>query len=133
MTFRLMGKIVWKVTIETKTGLHIGASGSIYELGAPDLPVIKTGPEGVPYIPGSSLKGKLRSLLERHYLDLTDLNDAQNEILSFLKEMDKELEKKRNELIEKKGIKPNEVYKDKEYKELEDKLKEKLNKLFFHK
>ena len=54
-------KIV-KGTIRLETGLHIGGSKSTLDIGGLDSPVIKT-PQGVPYIPGSSLKGKIRSLL----------------------------------------------------------------------
>ena len=49
-------------TINLETGLHIGGSKSSLDIGGLDSPVIKT-PQGVPYIPGSSLKGKIRSLL----------------------------------------------------------------------
>jgi CRISPR-associated protein Csm3 len=51
-----------KGTILLKSGLHIGGSKSSLDIGGLDSPVIKT-PQGVPYIPGSSLKGKIRSLL----------------------------------------------------------------------
>ncbi|MGQ9634951.1 MAG: type III-A CRISPR-associated RAMP protein Csm3 [Bryobacteraceae bacterium] len=51
-------------TIETVTGLHIGAGKESIEIGGMDNPVIKHPHTGEPYIPGSSLKGKLRSLLE---------------------------------------------------------------------
>jgi CRISPR-associated protein Csm3 len=51
-----------KGTIVLETGLHIGGSKSSLDIGGLDSPVIKT-PQGVPYIPGSSLKGKIRSLL----------------------------------------------------------------------
>ena len=54
-------KIV-KGVITLCTGLHIGGSKSSLDIGGLDSPVIKT-PQGVPYIPGSSLKGKIRSLL----------------------------------------------------------------------
>jgi CRISPR-associated protein Csm3 len=54
-------KIV-KGTILLESGLHIGGSKSSLDIGGLDSPVIKT-PQGVPYIPGSSLKGKVRSLL----------------------------------------------------------------------
>jgi len=54
-------KIV-KGRIILETGLHIGGSKSSLDIGGLDSPVIKT-PQGVPYIPGSSLKGKIRSLL----------------------------------------------------------------------
>lgn len=59
----LKTKILITGKIHTQTGLHIGGSKGAIEAGALDSPVIKT-PEGVPYIPGSSLKGSLRSALE---------------------------------------------------------------------
>lgn len=49
-------------SITLETGLHIGGSKSSLDIGGLDSPVIKT-PLGVPYIPGSSLKGKIRTLL----------------------------------------------------------------------
>ncbi len=50
--------------IEVVTGLHIGGSAAIIEIGGNDNPVIKNPVTKEPYIPGSSLKGKMRSLLE---------------------------------------------------------------------
>ena len=50
--------------IECVTGLHIGGSGGGYEIGGMDNPVIRNPVDGFPYIPGSSLKGKMRSLME---------------------------------------------------------------------
>jgi len=50
--------------IECVTGLHIGGSGGGYEIGGMDNPVIRNPRDGFPYIPGSSLKGKMRSLME---------------------------------------------------------------------
>ncbi len=50
--------------IEVVTGLHIGGSTTIIEIGGKDNPVIKHPLTKEPYIPGSSLKGKMRSLLE---------------------------------------------------------------------
>jgi len=52
-----------KGTIQLMTGLHIGVGNDDIHIGGVDSAVIKT-PEGNPYIPGSSLKGKIRSLLE---------------------------------------------------------------------
>ena len=48
------------------TGLHIGASKENIEIGGLDNPIIKDALPGsnAPYIPGSSLKGKIRCLLE---------------------------------------------------------------------
>lgn len=52
--------------IQVVTGLHIGASNENIEIGGLDNPIIKDPLPGskAPYIPGSSLKGKLRSLIE---------------------------------------------------------------------
>lgn len=55
-------------TIEAKlvclTGLHIGAGSEEMHIGGVDNPVIKNPADGNPYIPGSSIKGKMRSLME---------------------------------------------------------------------
>ncbi len=53
-----------KGKIYLKTGLHIGGGTEGIEIGGIDNPVIKDPKTGYPYIPGSSLKGKVRSLLE---------------------------------------------------------------------
>lgn len=61
---KLIGKIFITGQIELLTGLHIGGSKTALDIGGIDLNVIKTS-EGVPFIPGSSLKGKLRSQLAK--------------------------------------------------------------------
>lgn len=53
--------------IEVKTGLHIGGSSAFSPIGAVDAPVIKDVRTNLPMIPGSSLKGKMRSLLAKEY------------------------------------------------------------------
>lgn len=55
---RITGKIV------VKTGLHIGAGNDKVEIGGMDNPIIRNPITREPYIPGSSIKGKMRSLLE---------------------------------------------------------------------
>jgi CRISPR-associated protein Csm3 len=65
-----MEKLVKKIKIQTSitllTGLHIGGSSDNVEIGGIDNPVIKLATRGnEPYIPGSSLKGKMRCLLEQ--------------------------------------------------------------------
>lgn len=52
--------------IRLLTGLHIGAGNEEMHIGGTDNPVIKNPLTGQPYIPGSSIKGKIRSLLEWH-------------------------------------------------------------------
>ncbi len=50
--------------IHVLTGLHIGAGKDAIEIGGIDSPVVKNPYTAEPYIPGSSLKGKLRCLME---------------------------------------------------------------------
>jgi CRISPR-associated protein Csm3 len=51
-------------TITLKSGLHVGSGNMEMHIGGTDSPVIKHPHTLEPYIPGSSLKGKIRSLLE---------------------------------------------------------------------
>lgn len=51
-------------TLTCKTGMRIGGSKDDIEVGGTDNPIIRDPVNRLPYIPGSSLKGKLRSLLE---------------------------------------------------------------------
>lgn len=60
----LIATVTLNGKIECVTGLHIGATGGGYEIGGMDNPVIRDPFNGYPYIPGSSLKGKMRFLLE---------------------------------------------------------------------
>ncbi len=63
---QLQGKILITGEIEAVTGLHIGGSGGALEIGGVDNPVIRNPLTNEPYIPGSTLRGKTRSLLDRH-------------------------------------------------------------------
>ena len=56
-----------KGKIDILTGLHIGAGDSEVHIGGIDSYVIKNPLDKYPYIPGSSIKGKMRSLLELYY------------------------------------------------------------------
>ena len=56
-----------KATIVVKTGLHIGGDKDTIKVGGVDNPVIKNPFTNEPYIPGSSIKGKIRTLLEWHF------------------------------------------------------------------
>ena len=60
-------------TIEVVTGIHIGAGNDEIKIGGIDNPVIKNPLTNEPYIPGSSLKGKVRTMLE-WYLGTIDSN-----------------------------------------------------------
>lgn len=63
---QLVKKIKITTTVTLLTGLHIGGSKENVEIGGIDNPVIKLASrQDQPYIPGSSLKGKMRCLLEQ--------------------------------------------------------------------
>ena len=55
---------VIEAVLVCQTGLHIGAGDAEMHIGGIDNGVVKHPSTGVPYIPGSSIKGKMRSLLE---------------------------------------------------------------------
>lgn len=63
-----MSKLEKKIFISAKmklvTGLRIGDSKEKVEIGGVDSPVVRRKDTYAPYIPGSSIKGKIRSLLE---------------------------------------------------------------------
>jgi len=61
---KLLGKVIIKGIIKAETGLHIGSSQQALEIGGIDNPIIRNPMTREPYIPGSSLKGKMRSLME---------------------------------------------------------------------
>lgn len=63
----MLSKIEITGTIEIRTGMHIGASEAFAAIGAIDSPVARDPVTNLPYIPGSSFKGKMRSLLARAY------------------------------------------------------------------
>ncbi len=61
---KLLGKLILEGEALCRTGLHIGAGKGSLEIGGADNPVVKDS-FGRPYVPGSSLRGRLRSLLEQ--------------------------------------------------------------------
>lgn len=61
---KLAGYKIIEGIIEAVTGLHIGGNTATIEIGGQDNPVIKHPLTKEPYIPGSSIKGKMRALLE---------------------------------------------------------------------
>ncbi|RMH12955.1 MAG: type III-A CRISPR-associated RAMP protein Csm3 [Gammaproteobacteria bacterium] len=54
-------------TIEVVTGLRIGGSADTMEISGLDNPIIRNPATGEPFIPGSSLRGKMRSLAEWYH------------------------------------------------------------------
>lgn len=80
---------IYKVTAKLTclTGLHIGGGDSEMHIGGVDNQIIKNPVDDLPYIPGSSLKGKIRSLMEwrtghvqQGPIGLGDLKDAGDEV-----------------------------------------------------
>ena len=70
--------------IEVKTGMHIGGSSAFAAIGAVDSPVIKDTRTRMPMIPGSSLKGKVRTLLAKKYNEEVRKPDDDVECLTRL-------------------------------------------------
>jgi CRISPR-associated protein Csm3 len=62
---KLFQKLIINGSLECVTGLHIGDSKESTDIGGVDSPVVRRKDNGQPYIPGSSLKGKMRCLLEQ--------------------------------------------------------------------
>lgn len=66
-TLKLLRYVPITGTVHCLTGLRIGGSKDDIEIGGVDSPIIRDARTRLPYIPGSSLKGKLRSSLEFAY------------------------------------------------------------------
>lgn len=68
----MYGKLLIQFDIQLLTGMHIGGSSAFSAIGAVDSPVVRDSYSGLPVLPGSSLKGKLRYLLAKattsHYI-----------------------------------------------------------------
>lgn len=76
----MYSKIQISGTIEVVTGMHIGGSEAFAAIGAIDSPVMKDSITNLPMIPGSSLKGKMRTLLAKKYNEkpVKPEDDAEN-------------------------------------------------------
>ena len=64
--FPLWGRLFIQADLRLVTGLHIGGSPAGIEIGGMNNPIIRNPLNGKPYLPGSSLRGKIRSLLEKY-------------------------------------------------------------------
>ena len=85
---QLLKKIKINTSITLVTGLHIGGNSENVEIGGIDLPVIKLASrDNEPYIPGSSIKGKMRCLLEQvNGAPEVGLNPKVNNLFGIIKE-----------------------------------------------
>lgn len=74
MSIKLEKKIIITGEIIAESGIMVGGSNSAFEIGGTDKQVIRNPINKMPYIPGSSLKGKMRSLLELNQGTVSDNN-----------------------------------------------------------
>ncbi|MBQ9030233.1 MAG: type III-A CRISPR-associated RAMP protein Csm3 [Parasporobacterium sp.] len=77
----MFAKIQITGRIEVLTGMHIGGNGAFAAIGAVDSPVIKDSISNLPLLPGSSLKGKMRTLLAKAYNEKPVAPDQDDERL----------------------------------------------------
>lgn len=61
---KLIGYVTITGVIECRTGIHVGGTADSIDKGGIDSPIIKNPVTNEPYIPGSSLRGRIRSILE---------------------------------------------------------------------
>jgi CRISPR-associated protein Csm3 len=84
--------------IELLSGLHIGSGNTEIHIGGTDNPVITNPINQQPYIPGSSIKGKMRSLLEWQ-LGVVGQTDGHPLSFKHLKKLDSTIQDKAKALI----------------------------------
>lgn len=82
-------KVIIKGYIELLSGLHIGGSSIGLEIGGADKVVVRNSIDNKPYIPGSSIKGKMRSLIEKYYglVNIKPLKDQNNNVVDYKGEL----------------------------------------------
>jgi len=85
---QLSKKILISGTILARTGLHIGGSSVGMAIGGADATVVRNPLNNQPYIPGSSLKGKMRSLIEKLEGKFTDVNMSEVKKAAFVDDPD---------------------------------------------
>lgn len=109
---KLIKKIKISGTLEIVTGLHIGGNSDSVKIGGIDRLVIRSPfKDNQPYIPGSSLKGKMRCLLEQkrgcklgesnEVVQLFGSHDAENPLASRIIVRDTYLTKESSEALSK--------------------------------
>ncbi|MDD2760139.1 MAG: type III-A CRISPR-associated RAMP protein Csm3 [Methylomonas sp.] len=84
--------------IELLSGLHIGSGNTEIHIGGTDNPVIKNPITQEPYIPGSSIKGKMRSLLEWH-LGVVGITDGYPLSFKHIAELDGKIQGQAKNLL----------------------------------
>lgn len=75
----LLGKLLIEAVLRVDTGLHIGGNSEFSPIGSVDCPVIRDVISRTPIIPGSSVKGKMRTLLAKSSCEGYFLPDFAND------------------------------------------------------
>ena len=80
----LKGKLFINAKLRIVTGMHIGGGSDFAPIGAVDSPFVRDPLTHAPIIPGSSIKGKMRTLLAKSMCDGYILNavDKDNEVIA---------------------------------------------------
>ncbi len=95
--FDFEGKFIITAELAAETGLHIGGTTETIEIGGVDNIVVKDPLTGFPYIPGSSLKGKIRTCLEWMVECKDNLTCVQRQLRDKEKEKEKLKTKRKNQ------------------------------------
>ncbi|MGN0536970.1 MAG: type III-A CRISPR-associated RAMP protein Csm3 [Acutalibacteraceae bacterium] len=77
----MFAKILIHGKLEVVTGMHIGTGGDYAAIGAVDSPVVRDVITNLPMIPGSTLKGKIRSLLVKEYCPKSEKPQNDSELI----------------------------------------------------
>ena len=85
--------------ILVKTGMHIGGSSAFAAIGAVDSPIVRDVRSNLPLLPGSSLKGKMRSLLAKEFNEALQDPDNDHEKITRLFGSAKKGQVKRSRLL----------------------------------
>ncbi|NLP30978.1 MAG: type III-A CRISPR-associated RAMP protein Csm3 [Clostridiales bacterium] len=75
----MYGKLLIKANLEVVTGMHIGGSNLFSAIGSVDSVVIRDARTQQPIVPGSSIKGKLRTLLQKSLSKKIVLNEPNDD------------------------------------------------------
>lgn len=96
-----LGKVIITGEIEALTGLMIGGTNSTMQIGGLDKSVVRNPVTKRPYIPGSSLKGKLRSLMDLRdgTIDKDEIKDRNNRVTGYRYKTTQELSHKSAQLF----------------------------------
>ena len=80
---KLIKKIKYTGELTLMTGLHVGGTNTSLGIGGVDSAIVRNPIDNLPYIPGSTIKGKMRSLLEMKFgytVDGKPTDDPNNEV-----------------------------------------------------